>query len=89
MFGKEKNKVKTNAKPIDIFIARRVSEAMNCWAGKEQRKVIITPRKVMEMSPVITADSDGLVVYAYQFGDVTILAHVRTDGYVTVKTVCW
>ena len=87
MFGKAKST--SNAKSIDIFTARRIAEAMNCWAGKEHRRDIITPKKVMEMTPVVTHEADGMIVYAYQWGDVTILANVRTGGYVTVKNVCW
>lgn len=87
MFGKAKST--SNVKPIDIFTARRIAEAMNCWAGKEHRQEIITPKKVMEMTPVVTHEADGMIVYAYQWGDVTILANVRTGGYVTVKNVCW
>ena len=87
MFGKEKSM--SNSKSIDIFTARRIAEAMNCWAGKERRMEIITPKKVMEMTPVVTHEADGMIVYAYQWGDVTILANVRTGGYVTVKNVCW
>lgn len=87
MFGKEKSM--SNSKSIDIFTARRIAEAMNCWAGKERRLEIITPKKVMEMTPVVTHEADGMIVYAYQWGDVTILANVRTGGYVTVKNVCW
>lgn len=83
MFGKEKSK------SLDIFTARRIAEAMNCWAGKENRKQIITAKKVMELSPVATHEAEGCLVYAYQWGDVTILACVRSDGHVTVKHTCW
>ena len=87
MFGKAKST--SNVNSIDIFTARRIAEAMNCWAGKEHRQEIITPKKVMAMTPVVTHEADGMIVYAYQWGDVTILANVRTGGYVTVKNVCW
>lgn len=89
MFGKAKSTSNVNSKPIDIFTARRIAEAMNCWAGKEHRREIITPRKLMQMTPVVTHEADGMLIYAYQWGDVTILANVRTDGYVTVKHTCW
>ena len=87
MFGKAKS-VK-NPKPIDIFTARRIAEAMNCWAGKEHRSDVITAKKVMELTPVATHEAEGMLIYAYQWGDVTILANVRSNGYVTVKHVCW
>ena len=83
MFGKAKTKV------IDNYTAARIAEAMNCWAGKENRKQIITAREILKLTPVATHDPNGCLVFAYQWGDVTILARVFVDGRILVKYHTW
>lgn len=70
------------------YIARLIAEGMNTWAGKEHRMQIITADEVLNLSPIAT-DKSGYVVYAYQWGDVTILAHVSKDGSIRIKHICW
>ena len=58
---------------ISRYTARKIAEGMNCWAGKEYRKDIITADEVLKL----------------QWGDVTILAWVRENGDVRIQHVCW
>ena len=74
---------------IDRYTAARIAEGINTWAGKEYRKQIITADKVLNISPIETYEPDGYLVYAYQWGDVTILAGVFRDGSVRIKHICW
>ncbi len=74
---------------IDRYTAARIAERMNTWAGKENRKQIITADEVLKLSPIATHEPDGYVVYAYQCGDVTILACVSCDGQILVHHTCW
>ncbi len=74
---------------IDRYTAAKIAEGMNTWAGKEYRKQIITADEVLKLSPIATHEPNGYVVYAYQWGDVTILAWVLNDGRVLIKHTCW
>lgn len=74
---------------IDRYTAAKIAEGMNTWAGKEYRKQIITADEVLKLSPIATHEPNGYVVYAYQWGDVTILAWVFNDGRVLIKHTCW
>lgn len=74
---------------IDRYTAAKIAEGMNTWAGKEYRKQIITADEVLKLSPIATHEPNGYVVYAYQWGDVTILAWVSNDGKVLIKHTCW
>ena len=74
---------------IDRNIAEKIAEGMNTWAGEKYRKQIITADEVLNLSPIATHESNGYVVYAYQWGDVTLLACVFHDGLVCIKHTCW
>ena len=74
---------------IDRYVAERIAEGMNTWAGKENRKQIITADEVLMLSPIATHEPDGYVVYAYQWGDITILACVCNNGKILIQNVCW
>lgn len=74
---------------IDRYIAARIAEGMNTWAGKDHRKQIITADEVLKLSPIPTSKASGYVVYAYQWGDVTLLACVFNDGHVRIQHTCW
>ena len=74
---------------IDRYTAARIAEGMNTWAGKEYRKQIITADEVLNLSPIATSEPNGYVVYAYQWGDVTILACVFRNGRVHIQHTCW
>ena len=74
---------------IDRYTAERSAEGMNTWAGKEYRKQIITADEVLKLSPIATHEPDGYRVYAYQWGDVTILACVFRDGCIRIQHTCW
>ena len=83
MFGKN------NVKVIDKYTAGRIAERMNHWAGENSFNQVITADEVLNLTPVVTSKPDGYLVYAYQYGDVTILACVRGDGRVVVKHTSW
>ena len=74
---------------IDSYTAAKIAEGMNTWAGKEYQKQIITTDEVLKLSPIATHEPNGYVVYAYQWGDVTLLAWVLNDGRVLIKHTCW
>ena len=74
---------------IDRHTAARIAEGMNTWAGKENWKQIITADEVLNLSPIATSEPNGYVVYAYQWGDVTILACVFHNGRVHIQHTCW
>ena len=82
MFGK-------NTTTISRSTAAKIAEGMNCWAGKEYRNNIITADEVLRLQPVKTKEENGYVIYAFQWGDVTILAWVKPNCDVVVKHVCW
>jgi hypothetical protein len=84
-----KEKMFTHNDCIDRYTATRIAEAMNCWAGKEHRKEFITPEEVLKLTPLSTHERDGYRIYAYQWGDVTILVWLQRSGDVFVKHVCW
>ncbi len=75
---------------IDRNIAEKIAEGMNTWAGEKYRKQIITADEVLNLSPIATHEQpNGYVVYAYQWGDVTLLACVFHDGLVCIKHTFW
>ena len=74
---------------IDRYTAAKIAEGMNTWAGKEYQKQIITTDEVLKLSPIAAHEPNGYVVYAYQWGDVTLLAWVLNDGRVLIKHTCW
>jgi len=74
---------------IDRYTATRIAEGMNHWAGKDHPTEVITPDEVMKLSPIATYEPNGYVIYAYQRGDVTIMACLSKNGDVLVKHTCW
>jgi hypothetical protein len=78
-----------NTEKLDKYTAARIAEAINCWAGKEHRKEIITSAEVMKLQPITTDERNGYVIFPYQWGDVTILVWLRNDGSLFTKTVSW
>lgn len=73
---------------INRSTAKRIADAMNRWTGRTTLEVI-TPEEVMQLVPVASSDTNNHAFYCYQWGDVTIVAHVRADGSVTVQHLCW
>ncbi len=83
-----------NAKKIDCYTAARIAEAMNCWAGKEHRKQIVTANDILALNPIASYEGkhggEGYPVFAFQWGDVTILALPSSyDGEIRIQNVCW
>ncbi len=76
-------------KKIDHYTATKIAEGMNTWAGEKHRKEIITADEVLNLSPIATYEPNGYVVYAYQWGDVTLLACVFRNGHVRIQHTCW
>ena len=74
---------------IDRSTAEKIAEAMNTWAGKEHRMQIITADMVLNLSPIAKHEPNGYDVYAYQWGDVTILACQCCDGRILIRTASW
>ena len=69
--------------------AYKVADAINTWAGPKFRREIITPERARKLTPIATADEPGYCVYAYQWGDVSILVNVWRDGRVMCKHISW
>ena len=72
------------------YTAEQIAEAINCWAGKEHRREIITPEEVRSrLTPIATHEEGGYLIYAYQWGDVTILIWVQDGEVRSVQHVTW
>ena len=74
---------------INRYAAERIAEGMNTWGGKGYHRQIITADEVLNLSPIATYEPEGYVVYAYQWGDVTLLACIFRDGHIRVQHACW
>lgn len=79
---------------IDRDTAARIAEGMNTWAGEEYRRQIITADEVLNnLFPIAKHADGGYDIYAYQWGDVTILACLFGDidgsRRIMIKTIFW
>lgn len=74
---------------IDLYDAGIIAEAINCFRGKEHRIQIITADKVLNLSPLYTNTPSGNTIYAYQWGEVTIIVRISKDGDVNTQHINW
>ena len=75
---------------MDLYEARIIAEAINCFRGTEHRMQIITADEVLNLSsPLYTNTPSGSTIYAYQWGEVTIVVCISKDGYVNTQHINW
>ena len=77
------------ASRVTRYAAAMLADAMNRFAGEDVYQDVISAEDILRMEPIKPYKRKGDLVYACQYGNVTVLGMVKKDGEIVVKHVEW
>ena len=74
---------------VSRYTAAMLADAMNRFAGEDVYQDAISAEDILRMEPIKPCKRKGDLVYAWQYGNITILGMVKKGGEIVVQHVEW